>query len=219
MLELPWQNGDGLIAERVAGRVAREIAEGDIEPGEVLTEVAIAARTGVSRTPVREAMLQLDRWGLVRLAPKKGAVVTSPTARDQAELLAVRAMLETSAARSTAAADVSRGALVSALRENLAEQRAAVGESRTFATLDFVFHSLVIGHDDNRVVAEISRTLGPRLYRLTRLAVSARSQDLAGLLDEHVALTDALDDGDPERYARLVAQHIDQGHASYEVTE
>jgi DNA-binding GntR family transcriptional regulator len=203
----------------VAGRVAREIAEGDIEPGEVLTEVAIAARTGVSRTPVREAMLQLDRWGLVRLAPKKGAVVTSPTARDQAELLAVRAMLEKSAARSTAADDVSRGTLVSALRENLAEQRAAVGEPRTFATLDFVFHSLVIGHDDNRVVAEISRTLGPRLYRLTRLAVSARSRDLAGLLDEHVALTDALDDGDPERYSRLVAQHIDQGHASYEVAE
>jgi DNA-binding FadR family transcriptional regulator len=94
-----------------------------------------------------------------------------------------------------------------------------VGEPRTFATLDFVFHSLVIGHDDNRVVAEISRTLGPRLYRLTRLAVSARSRDLAGLLDEHVALTDALDDGDPERYSRLVAQHIDQGHASYEVAE
>jgi DNA-binding GntR family transcriptional regulator len=209
MLELPWQNVDGPIAERVAGRVAREIAEGDIEPGEVLTEVAIAARTGVSRTPVREAMLQLDRWGLVRLAPKKGAVVTSPTARDQAELLAVRAMLEKSAARSTAADDVSRGTLVSALRENLAEQRAAVGEPRTFATLDFVFHSL----------AEISRTLGPRLYRLTRLAVSARSRDLAGLLDEHVALTDALDDGDPERYSRLVAQHIDQGHASYEVAE
>jgi DNA-binding GntR family transcriptional regulator len=219
MLELPWQNVDGPIAERVAGRVAREIAEGDIEPGEVLTEVAIAARTGVSRTPVREAMLQLDRWGLVRLAPKKGAVVTSPTARDQAELLAVRAMLEKSAARSTAADDVSRGTLGSALRGNLAEQRAAVGEPRTFATLDFVFHSLVIGHDDNRVVAEISRTLGPRLYRLTRLAVSARSRDLAGLLDEHVALTDALDDGDPERYSRLVAQHIDQGHASYEVAE
>ena len=219
MDQLPWQTVDGPIAQRVAGQVAREIAEGEIEPGELLTEVAVAERTGVSRTPVREAMLQLDRWGLVRLVPKKGAVVTSVSARDQAELLSVRAMLETHAVRSTAADDATRRTLVGELRENLDGQRAAVGDLRQFAALDFAFHSLVIGHGDNRVVAEISRNLGPRLYRLTRLAVAAPSQDLRILLEEHDGLTDAVEAGDPARYARLVAQHLDHGHAGYEVVE
>lgn len=81
MSQLPWEDDSGSIAERVAGLLAKRIAWGETEPGEVLTEVGVAASIGVSRTPVREAMLRLERWGLVRLAPKKGAIVTNPSAR------------------------------------------------------------------------------------------------------------------------------------------
>lgn len=213
MIELPWSvPATATIAERVAGSLARAIAEGEIEPGEVLTEVEVAAFYEASRTPVREAMLKLERWGLVRLAPKKGAIVTSPSARERRELLAVRAMLETNAA---ASADPE---LLVVLDANLREQAASLEDPHRFALLDYEFHLKIIGHDDNRVVAEISRSLAPRLYRLTRLAVS-HAADLGRLYEEHTALAGALRDGDPETFRALVSGHIGAGHAGYEVAE
>ena len=213
MIELPWDVSDATtIAERVAGSLARAIAEGEIEAGEVLTEVEVAAAHETSRTPVREAMLKLERWGLVRLAPKKGAIVTTPSARERRELLAVRSMLETSAAASADAR------LVEILDENLRQQAASLEDPRAFALLDYAFHLEIIGHDDNRIVAEISRSLAPRLYRLTRLAVT-HAADLASLYAEHVALADALRAGDAETFRTLVSGHIGAGHSGYEVAE
>lgn len=219
MIELPWSNiGATTIADRVAGSLARRIAEGEIEPGEVLTEVEVAAEFEASRTPAREAMLKLERWGLVRLAPKKGAVVTNPSARERRELLAVRSMLEASAAASIAADPAARERLATLLDENLRGQGAALADPERFALLDYAFHLEIIGHDDNRVVAEISRSLAPRLYRLTHLAV-VNAVDLGRLHAEHVALAGALRDGDAELFRDLMAQHIGAGHAGYEVAE
>lgn len=213
---LPWDGTGGPIADRVAGSLARRIVDGEIEPGEVLTEVDIAASVGASRTPVREAMLRLDGWGLVRLAPKKGAVVTNPTARERRELLAVRAMLENSAVAAVARDDDARRLLLEELDVNLAAQAQAVDDPRAFAPLDYAFHALIIGHDDNRVVAEISRSLGPRLYRLTRLAVD--SGEPARFLDEHARLAETIRAADAEGFGELVARHLEEGHARYEVT-
>ena len=178
----------------------------------MLTEVDVAAQFEASRTPVREAMLKLERWGLVRLAPKKGAIVTTPSARERRELLAVRSMLETSAAASADAR------LVEVLDENLRQQAASLDDARAFALLDYAFHLEIIGHDDNRIVAEISRSLAPRLYRLTRLAVT-HAADLAALYAEHLALADALRAGDAETFRMLVSGHIGAGHSGYEVAE
>ena len=71
---LPWlDTSENLpIAAQIAARTARRITEGAIEPGELLREVDLAAEHGASRTPAREAMLQLETWGLVRLLPKIG---------------------------------------------------------------------------------------------------------------------------------------------------
>lgn len=219
MTELPWNStGASTIAERVAGALARRIAEGEIEPGEVLTEVEVATEFEASRTPAREAMLKLERWGLVRLAPKKGAIVTNPSARERRELLAVRSMLETNAAASVAADPSARDVLSTRLAENLRGQAAALEDPARFALLDYAFHLEIIGHDDNRVVAEISRSLAPRLFRLTHLAV-AHAADLGRLHAEHVALADALRAGDAEAFRTLMADHIGAGHAGYAVSE
>lgn len=215
---LPWDIEGGAIADRVAGGLARRIAEGEIEPGEVLTEVEVAASVGASRTPVREAMLKLDRWGLVRLAPKKGAIVTSPSARERRELLAVRAMLESSAVASVVRSADAKDALVAALDENLERQAAAIGDPRAFASLDYAFHALIIRHDDNRVVAEISRGLAPRMYRLTRLAVGG-GEGLAGFREEHAGLADAIRASDAEGFRGLVERHLADAHARYGVGE
>lgn len=83
---------------RVRDELAHAILEGDIKPGERLRAERIAQRYGTSRTPVREALLQLEAQGLVRLEPNRGAVVKSFDADDLLDLYEVRALLEPAAA-------------------------------------------------------------------------------------------------------------------------
>lgn len=213
--DLPWADGSraSSIAERTAADLARRICEGDIDPGTLLTEVEVAAERGVSRTPVREAMLALRRWGLVRLAPKKGAVVTVPTVRERRDLLAVRGMLETGAV--AALDDDGAAALASVLEANLAGQAAALDDARAFAQWDYAFHIEIIRNDDNAVLAQIARELGPRLFRLTRLA--AGSARPATLHAEHIALADAVRRRDTASFRALIDTHLHTGHDGYEV--
>lgn len=114
---LPWLDGRETrpIATQIAAETARRIATGAIEPGALLREVDLAAEHGASRTPAREAMLQLEAWRLVRLLPKKGALVSTPTAREREELLSVRAMLEEHAVSRIAPDETRRSSLVAAL--------------------------------------------------------------------------------------------------------
>ena len=86
---LPWERlGErSSLGSRMAAATAREIIGGEREPGAWLTETDLAAAGGASRTPAREAMLLLERWGLVRLIRKKGAVVTPLTAKERRDLL------------------------------------------------------------------------------------------------------------------------------------
>ena len=128
LLTLPWQRIDDSapIAVRMAAATAREIIEGRHEPGDLLIESDLAAAHNASRTPAREAMLQLERWRLVRLVPKKGALVTTVTGKERRDLLAVRSMFEIDAVE-TLSDSGDLAALAADLRTLLGEQRKALG--------------------------------------------------------------------------------------------
>src|SRR5215204_6555908 len=81
-------------AKVVAGKLRDEIQEGVLGPGTRLRQNEIAARFGVSTTPVREAFAQLQAEGLVRIDPHRGAVVFHPTADDLVEFYEIREVLE-----------------------------------------------------------------------------------------------------------------------------
>ena len=216
---LPWLEDleNRPLATQIAAATAREIAESTIEPGALLREVDLAAEHGASRTPAREAMLQLETWGLVRLLPKKGALVTTPTAREREELLSVRSMLEGHAVSRIAPDETRRASLLEALAPVLAAQEAATGEPAEFAVHDYAFHLTLASHDDNRVVEEVLRSLGPRLFRLTHLAVVSPAADLPALHREHVLLTDTVARGDVAGFREMIDRHLRTGHDSYPV--
>ena len=216
---LPWLDDreNRPIATQIAASTARQIAEGAIEPGELLREVELAAEHGASRTPAREAMLQLETWGLVRLLPKKGALVTTPTEREREELLSVRAMLEGHAVSRIAPDETRRASLLAALAPVLAAQEATADRPAEFAVHDYAFHLTLASHDDNRVVEEVLRSLGPRLFRLTHLAVLSPAADLTALHREHVELTDMVARGDVTAFREMIDRHLRTGHDSYPV--
>lgn len=216
---LPWldDRANRPIATQIAAATAREIAETAIEPGTLLREVELAAEHGASRTPAREAMLQLETWGLVRLLPKKGALVTTPTAREREELLSVRAMLEGHAVSRIAPDETRRASLLAALAPVLAAQEAATRRPTDFAVHDYAFHLTLASHDDNRVVEEVLRSLGPRLFRLTHLAVLSPVADLPALHREHVELAGVVARGDVAGFREMIDRHLRTGHDTYPV--
>src|SRR5450759_3561190 len=87
------------LRDQVLAELRHRIVNGDYPPGQRLTEDRLAADFGVSRNPVREALRIVQAEGLVTMAPRRGAVVSTPDASTIADLFAVRTSLETVAAR------------------------------------------------------------------------------------------------------------------------
>lgn len=215
---LPWERLDDRspLAARVAARTAHAIVEGTQEPGTWLTEADLASAEGVSRTPAREAMLSLESWGLVRLLPKKGAIVTLISDDERRDLLDLRAMFETHAVASVADRTENLLSLGRDLRPALERQREALSDSDLlrFAAGDYEFHAQIILSAGNAVISELLEAMGPRLARLTYLAVTGNPARLAQLLAEHESLARSAADGDITGFANLVRAHINAGHFS-----
>ncbi|SDR72758.1 DNA-binding transcriptional regulator, GntR family [Brevibacterium siliguriense] len=215
LLTLPWQRTTDTspIAARMAAWAAREIIEGRYESGELLIEADLAEAHKASRTPAREAMLQLERWRLVRLVPKKGALVTTVTAKERRDLLAVRSMFEIDAVQALAdGGDLT--ALAADLRALLDHQRAALesDDPLGFASVDYAFHARLIRSSDNGIVDELLTTMGPRLARLTYQVAIEAPHTLETLLSEHADLTSRAESGDVTGFSRLVHDHIERSH-------
>ena len=215
LLTLPWESTDDSspIAARIAAWAAREIIEQRYEPGQFLTEAELAEAQKASRTPAREAMLQLERWRLVRLVPKKGAIVTTVTRQERRDLLAVRAMFEIDAVQMFTV-DSDFAPLARDLRTLLDRQQKALDaeHSLDFASFDYAFHARIIRSGGNGVVDEMLSTMGPRLARLTYQVVIDNPNPLDTLFDEHAELTDLAERGDATEFGKLVRLHIKASH-------
>ncbi|HEY3061969.1 MAG TPA: GntR family transcriptional regulator [Chloroflexota bacterium] len=124
-------NGDARLADSIRGRLREAILGGEVAPGEHLREVEIAARYDVSRGPVREALLQLEREGLVILRRNRGAVVARLSRQDLDEVYSLRLALE-------------RLAVIEAVRR---------GTESDFAILDDILHEFR-GTDSSQPLTE-----------------------------------------------------------------
>ncbi|WP_188990005.1 GntR family transcriptional regulator [Saccharopolyspora thermophila] len=172
--------------ERVVAGVRRGIIEGRHLPGQPLSEQALAAEYDVSRTPVREALKQLQIEGLVEIRPRVGTFVRSPSRREIVELFELKEMLEGMAARLLAA----RGAVpvLDELEENIERSGHAVarGDAEGYATLVHEFHELIVRGADNTQLQSHYRTLMNQLayHRLVSASLT-RPGRLGASLAEH----------------------------------
>jgi DNA-binding GntR family transcriptional regulator len=199
-------------SERVYRALRTDIVEWRLQPGDVLTEVDVAARLGVSRTPVREALQWLTREGLVRHTPGRGAVVADVSLDDVLELFQMREALESYAAglaaRSPSASDF----------EGLRTEFEGAGprlQSSGSASEDVAWYFDLIDRLDDavdsatrnaRLVRAITETRGHirRLRRLARLNPS-RLQATAA---EHQAICEAIAARDEARAVQTTRVHI-----------
>lgn len=195
--------------ERVADALRAALIAGELLPGEVYSAPSLAARFGVSATPVREAMLDLAKEGLVDAVPNKGFRVTEVSDRQLDEYTHVRALIEipTVAALATTADPVSLEALRPAAREIVTA--AVAGDLIAYVEADTRFHLRLLALAGNSHLVEVVRGLRgrARLYGLTALATSGR---LLASAEEHLELLDALLARDERAVREVMTRHL--GH-------
>ena len=135
------------------------IINGDIEPGERLIEISLADTLGVSRTPVREAIRELETEGLVVMTPRKGAEVAKISNKDLTDVLEVRRVLEVLAVE--LACEKITPEQLARLEENLNDFDACVGKGSAsdLSSLDENFHEIIYNATDNKRLVQILSNL------------------------------------------------------------
>ncbi|GHD38172.1 GntR family transcriptional regulator [Streptomyces mirabilis] len=195
--------------ERVADALRAALIAGELRAGEVYSAPTLAARFGVSATPVREAMLDLAKEGLVDTVPNKGFRVTAVSEKQLDEYTHIRSLIEipTTVQLATTADRVSLEALRPAAREIVTA--AAAGDLIAYVEADIRFHLGLLALAGNAHLVEVVGDLRKRsrLYGLDALVEAGRLQDSA---EEHLELLDALVDRDPEAVRRVMTRHL--GH-------
>jgi DNA-binding GntR family transcriptional regulator len=213
----PAQRPSSLPAkDYVYGYVKGLIVDLVLAPGSLTTEMEIAGATGVSRTPVREAFLRLDAEGLLRLLPRRGAVVAPVTVRQVRELNETRLVLEAHAAREACA---QRLDVATPMRELLDRQTAMLEEGSRLPEIvacDRQFHTALVGAVGNTVMTDLYVTLGDRQQRLGTAAFSAVPGRPERALAQHAQIVEALARFDADRATAVLADHLRTATAELE---
>lgn len=197
-------------SRRVYEHVRRALLDGSLEDGVLLSEGDVASEVGVSRTPVREAFLQLESEGMLALYPKRGALVVPVTARETRELFAARALVEADALRTVLARPADPALLVE-LAGIIDDQRRLAGGDDLLAAADADrrLHRAWVAAAGNRVLVRFFDGLRDRQDRVTVAMLRRGGARPAELLAEHEAIVAAVVAHDPERAAELAAAHLD----------
>ncbi|WP_143590399.1 GntR family transcriptional regulator [Thermoactinospora rubra] len=206
-LDLPAVGERQSLREQVANALRAALVTGEMRPGVVYSAPVLAAQFGVSATPVREAMLDLAKEGLVEAVRNKGFRVTELSDRDLDELTQIRELIEVPTV--AALADPGRAGDFDRIRP-IAEEIVSAAERAdllAYVDADLRFHVELLSLSGNAHLVDVVRDLRnrARLYGLSQLAERGTLADSAR---EHLQLLDLLVQGDTEGSRRLMAQHI-----------
>ncbi|HUB71130.1 MAG TPA: GntR family transcriptional regulator [Acidimicrobiales bacterium] len=201
------------IQAQVIKRVRDMILDGVLPPGASVSETSLAEEFGVSRTPIREALKQLETEGLLEVRPRVGTFVPVLSRRDLTELFQLKEILEGAAARLMAF----RGRVpeLTALERNVAESATAVANGHTESYVQLVqeFHLLIVKGADNLKLEAHYRVLMNQLVydRLVRtsLALPGRILESEAEHEHIVTLIAAKDAYNAERFTR---EHVRASH-------
>lgn len=197
------------VRRAVLERLRQAIRVGDLPGGTRLLQTQLAEQLGVSRMPVRDAISDLVAEGLATQGPSGGAVVSVLTPDDMRDVYAVRACLEEQAVR-IVAADAPEG-LVADLRAIVAQAapmlKGKVAEEAT--ALDREFHWTIYRAAHNRFLEMALTPMWAQVERIMH-AVLAMPDYLPTVWDEHAAIIDAIEAGDPDLAARHALGHVHQ---------
>lgn len=198
---------------RVFHRLREDILSGKYAEQEELKEVAIGEEMGVSRTPVREALRQLELEGLVSIIPNRGAFVTGITRKDMQDIYAMRALLEGLCAR-WATEHISAEQL-EALEETifLSEFHAGKNHAQQLTELDNQFHEILYEACGSKMLRHQLKDFHEYVMRVRRRMLSDNERGPEAV-KEHRQIMEAIRDKNADRAEELATLHIHNAYAN-----
>ena len=196
------------LAARVAQRLREAIVDGEFSLGALIPEETLAASFGVSRTPVREALNQLQLLGLVTVRPQRGSYVFEASAADVAALCEFRSLIEPRAAGLAWQHD--RTATIDAVSAAIAEMGAARKQKDAvrYSRADTRLHEAFVDHCGNAYVQAAYAIAGARIAALrTHLSAPADVLRPAGY-EQHKRLLEYFKAGNLRAFETLMREHV-----------
>lgn len=201
-------------ADRAYALTKELVLTGALPGGHLFSEGEIADRLGVSRTPVREAFLRLQAEDLLRLIPKRGAVVVPVPPGEAEDVLDAREAVEIAAVRRLLRRPELVPAAVEELREALRAQqeRADAADLHGVAEADEAFHGTLVAAGRNTLTMRFYATLADRQRRMSVHALAPIPDQIPVVLREHAELIGIVERGDEAAFALALRAHLDGTH-------
>lgn len=202
------------LSEVIRAEIEQEIMSGRLQAGSQLDEQTLSERYGVSRTPAREALIQLAAVGLVTMRPRQGAVVASVTLKDYVSLHEILVELEALAAK------LATRRMNSAERARLSETYeqcvAAAGQqdAERYRSANDAFHETLYAASRNPILSNQIRTTRARMRGMRDMRFEHPARVRASL-QEHQAILQAVLKGDEDAAGLATAAHISSGGHVY----
>ena len=192
---------------RVFQSIREDILSGRYEQNTELKEAAIGAELGVSRTPVREALRQLELEGLVTIIPNRGAYVNMITAKDVQDIYVIRSMLEGLCAR-WATQSITAEQLDS-MEETLclSEYHTSKKNYEKLYELDSLFHEQLYEAGGSRILNHILSDFHDYVKMVRKATISTSSCSVTST-EEHRAIFEAIKEKDPDKAEALAKEHV-----------
>lgn len=201
---------------RIGDRIRASIITGELKPDTLYSVGQLAEQFGVSRTPVREALLDLSQHDFLRMDRNRGFRITVPSQEDIQEIMAVRRLLETPAIEAVARLQPPPTQIFSQARAIYADLDRAAAEERAaeFLILDREFHLLLISALGNKRLTRLVGHLRDQMH-LPGLKRLASGHSLSASQYGHLPLLEALESGDAKRAVRIFKRHLEQTLADW----
>jgi DNA-binding GntR family transcriptional regulator len=205
---------DTSLAKLVREDLLEHILQGQLQPGDRISEPDVASRLQVSRVPVREALRELESSGLVVSRKHAGVFVRAIEAQEVRDLYEMRSLLDGFAgAKAAALPRVERQALNKALNASIAVMRLAHAEKKLSAyySENLQFHWLIVVAARNEQLSHTYQEVVQKLH-LARLQSLAQVSSMATSIAEHQNISQAIEQGDAPSAQSLLAEHVTQAH-------
>jgi len=205
-LQSPAETPAGSAGARAYRYVKERLLDGRFPGGVLLSENQLARELGISRTPMREAFVQLEAEELLDLYPRRGALVRPVSMSEAEDVLEARLLIETHCVRRVAPQGP---ALSAALFEAIAGQERSLRDGGAgFTVADREFHRTIVAANRNPILVRQYDALRDRHQRITATLVARDPTRMAKFIAEHREIAEAIERRDPEQAVTLVESHL-----------
>lgn len=195
------------LAERTVEAIRHGVRSGELVPGELYSVYRLADELGISRSPVREALLRLAETGLIRFERNRGFRVVMPTPHDIAEIFAIRLALEVPAvARATIHADTTERKAIGEQYRAM-EEAAAADDLPAFERHDQQLHTMLLAIEGNKRTQDIIGNLRDAI-RLVGASTVGHDRSLNDVLADHLPVVEAFQAENPEAASKAMEHHL-----------